>query len=102
MTNCHAEDNTRPYPILLGLSNVPEINLQLDIDAANLIQLCQPSIPIDTDMEFTNFWKSAQRSIDSFLSRHQIPSLPISTLHPQTLVDIPASPKTDTLPFDYL
>lgn len=76
-----------------------DIRLQYDTDAAALIRLCSPAIPIDTDFEFLTFWNSARSSIDNYLSKHQSPSSHLSSpshLSPAPSVT-PSHPETDTL-----
>ena len=58
----------------LGITNVMIIEAQTDNDIVELIRLCDPSIPIQSETEFSEFWNKAKSHIDAFISRSKHPS----------------------------
>ena len=58
------------HALLLGLGDTPDVSLDRDADVLNLIDLCKPTIRVETEIEFTSFWQMAQSSVESFLAKH--------------------------------
>ncbi len=85
-------NTVREHAVSLGLSGASEVELGLDGNVMALLKLCSPQIPIDSDTDFTTFWKAARENVDSFLTRHKSPTPPTSILFPPVLSSLHVCP----------
>ena len=80
------------HAVNLGLSGASEVELGLDGNVMALLKLCSPQIPIESDIDFTTFWKAARENVDSFIIRHKSPMPPTSILFPPILPSLHVHP----------
>jgi hypothetical protein len=69
----HPTTTVTQHAQMLGITQARVIDIPGDSEIMNLIALCNPTISIGTDQQFTEFWTAARTIIDRLLDRHPAP-----------------------------
>jgi hypothetical protein len=51
----------------LGICEVPFFDLNTDANVCEIVQLCNPTLLVDSEEDFANFWRRAQSAISALL-----------------------------------
>jgi high-affinity K+ transport system ATPase subunit B len=69
----HPTTTVMQHAQMLGITKARVIDIPGDSEIMDLIALCNPTVSISTDQQFTEFWTAARTIIDRLLDRDPAP-----------------------------